>query len=125
MPASKRSVSSRRSKPARGGTGAVLACLLGCAAVLSAAAWWVYHTGRTLYYGDAEAHLNIARRLVDNRTPGIRQLGTTWLPLPHLLLAPLAGNDRLWQTGPAGTLVSVPARSLAGRFLVAAGSPLG
>src|SRR5882672_10882178 len=99
MPASKSSASSRRSKPARGGDDAVLACLAACAAVLSAAAWWIYHTGSTLYYGDAEAHLNIARRLVDNRTPGIRQLGTTWLPLPHILLAPFVRNDWLWQTG--------------------------
>ena len=43
--------------------------------MLTAAAALVYSSGSTLYYGDAEAHLNIARRLVDNRTPGVRQLG--------------------------------------------------
>src|SRR5258706_8481148 len=108
MPASKSSASSRRSK-LPGGPGALLACLASCSAVLSAATWWIHRIGSTLYYGDAEAHLNIARRLVDNRTPGIRQLGTTWLPLPHILLAPLVRNDFLWQTGLAGPLVSVPA----------------
>ena len=32
--------------------------------------------GWLLYYGDAEAHLNIARRIVDSRTPGYDQVGT-------------------------------------------------
>ena len=36
---------------------------------------------------------NIARRIVDSRTPGWYQLGTTWLPLPHLLMMPLVRND--------------------------------
>ena len=88
--------------------------------MLTAAAALVYSSGSTLYYGDAEAHLNIARRLVDNRTPGVRQLGTTWLPLLHLLLAPLVRNNWLWQSGLAGPLVSVPAMALAGAFLFAA-----
>ena len=119
MPASKSSASSRRSKSA-GGAGAVALCFLACLAVLGTAAAAVYRNGSTLYYGDAEAHLNIARRLVDNRTPGIRQLGTTWLPLPHLLLAPLVRNNWLWQTGLAGAFVSVPAMALAAVFLFAA-----
>ena len=44
---------------------------------------WCFERGYVLYYGDAEAHLNIARRIVDSRTPGPEQIGTVWLPLPH------------------------------------------
>ena len=48
-----------------------------CLSLLSAAAvWFVYAHGWTLYYGDAEAHLMIARRIVDSLTPGYEQLGT-------------------------------------------------
>ena len=49
-----------------------------------------YHLqhGDLLLYGDAVAHINIARRVFDSRTPGLLQLGTVWLPLPHLLMVP-------------------------------------
>ena len=56
------------------------------AAISFSAATWVHGRGYTLYYGDAEAHLNIARRVVDSRTPGPEQLGTVWLPLPHIAM---------------------------------------
>ena len=49
----------------------------------------MHYRGYTLYYGDAEAHLNLARRVVDSRTPGLSQIGPVWLPLPHLLMLPL------------------------------------
>jgi hypothetical protein len=55
-----------------------------------------------LLYGDAVAHINIARRVTDSLVPGFRQLGSVWLPLPHLLLLPLVQNTTLWQTGLAG-----------------------
>ncbi len=55
-----------------------------------------------LLYGDAVAHLHIARRLGDSLYPGFRQLGSVWLPLPHLLMYPFAQSMRLWQTGLAG-----------------------
>jgi hypothetical protein len=58
-----------------------------------------YHQGAILLYGDAVAHIHIARRVFDSRTPGLFQLGTVWLPLPHLLDIPFIVNDRLWQTG--------------------------
>ena len=72
-------------------------------AILSAAAvWWIAAQGYTLYYGDAEAHLNTARRIVDSRTPGYDQLGTPWLPLPHLLMLPFIGTAAWWTSGLAG-----------------------
>ena len=69
----------------------VVLCL---AAVSAGAVVYVNHSGWTLYYGDAEAHLNIARRIVDSRTPGYDQIGTSWLPLPHLLTLTKLSDDR-------------------------------
>src|SRR5215467_3601241 len=76
------------------------------AAISSAATWWVFSHGYTLYYGDAEAHLNIGRRILDSRTPGPEQIGTVWLPLPHLMLAVFSMRDSWWQTGFGGALAS-------------------
>ncbi len=69
-------------------------------------AWFYYH-GDILLYGDAVAHLNIARRLTDARNPGWDQIGTVWLPLPHLLVAPFVANDWLWRTGVGGSIPSM------------------
>jgi hypothetical protein len=66
-----------------------------------------YHQGAILLYGDAVAHIHIARRVFDSRTPGLFQLGTVWLPLPHLLDIPFIVNDRLWQTGLGGSIPSM------------------
>lgn len=88
--------------------------------MMAAAVAYFYRTGSTLYYGDAEAHLDIARRIVDSRTPGWSQVGTTWLPLPHLAMIPLVRNGFLWRTGLAGAIVSGASMSLAAAFLFAA-----
>jgi hypothetical protein len=87
---------------------------------MACAAYYFYRSGVTLYYGDAEAHLNIARRIVDSRTPGVSQIGTTWLPLPHLLMLPFVRNDELWKTGLAGAIPAAASMALAGIFLFAA-----
>jgi hypothetical protein len=90
-------------------------------AVLSAAAvGFFYSRGNLCYFGDAEAHLNIARRIVDSRTPGYDQVGTVWLPLPHWLMLPLVRNDRLWMSALAGAIPSAMAFVVAGCFLFAA-----
>lgn len=68
---------------------------------------YFFRTGQLLLYGDAVAHINIARRVIDNITPGPFQLGTVWLPLPHLLMLPLVPVDRLWVNGLAGTVPSM------------------
>ena len=60
-----------------------------------------------LLYGDAVAHMNIARRVIDSRTPGLLQLGTVWLPLPHLLMLPFLMSRWLWQTGIGGSFFSM------------------
>lgn len=88
--------------------------------VSCAAASYVYARGYTLYFGDAEAHLNIARRVIDSRTPGPEQLGTVWLPLPHILMLPFVWSDRLWRSGLAGVFPSAIAFVVAGVALFAA-----
>lgn len=68
---------------------------------------WFFRHGDVLLYGDAVAHLNIARRIVDSRNAGWDQIGSVWLPLPHLLAAPLVANDYLWRSGLGGSLPSM------------------
>jgi hypothetical protein len=60
-----------------------------------------------LLFGDAVAHLSIARRVFDSLNPGFRQLGSVWLPLPHLLLLPFVQKMAWWQTGLAGAWPSM------------------
>ena len=80
----------------------LIACIVG-----SLSLWYFFAHHETLLYGDANAHLLIARRLLDNVTPGLAQLGGIWLPLPHLLIVPFVWNDYLWRTGLAGSIVSL------------------
>ena len=63
--------------------------------------------GWLLLYGDAVAHLGIARRILDARYPGIAQLGGVWLPLPHLLMLPFVWRMDWWQSGVAGAFPSL------------------
>jgi hypothetical protein len=70
---------------------------------------WFYRRGDVLLYGDAVAHINIARRLTDARNAGWDQIGSVWLPLPHLLVAPFVANDWLWRTGIGGSIPSMAA----------------
>ncbi len=95
-------------------------CLLAAAILSAAFVWFVWSRGYILYYGDAAAHLNIARRLSDSRNPGYEQLGTVWLPLPHLLMAPLARCDALWRTGLAGAIPAAVFFAAGATFLYAA-----
>ena len=68
---------------------------------------FLLYRGQTFVHIDAIAHVNKARGLWDNFTPGLRQLGSIWLPLPHLLIAPLTLIDALWINGIAGSLLSI------------------
>lgn len=83
-----------------------LVCQLTAAASLLSFLFYFRH-GDLLLYGDAVAHINIARRVIDSRTPGLLQLGTVWLPLPHLLMIPFLFSDAAWQTGIAGAIPSL------------------
>jgi hypothetical protein len=66
-----------------------------------------FRHGDVLLYGDAVAHINIARRVFDSKTPGLLQLGTVWLPLPHLLIMPFIISMRMWQNGAGGSIPSM------------------
>ena len=108
MPASTSSknspASKRKSAPAaRSVAGPILAAAV-LAALSAGAIAFFYSQGCLLYYGDATAHINVARRILDSRTPGWEQVGTVWLPLPHLLMVPFVGFDNLWMTGLAGSI---------------------
>ena len=70
---------------------------------------YYFQRGEVLLYGDAIAHINIARRVFDSQTPGLLQLGTVWLPLPHLLMLPFLVSDWLWRTGVGGSIPSMVA----------------
>ncbi len=125
MPATKSLSSSRTSKAkpkAPGGspkTGlfAAAAIVIVLAALSAGAILFFLSRGQTLWYGDAAAHVNIARRVFDTRTPGWAQVGTVWLPLPHVLMLPLVWNDALWQSGAAGAIPSGVCFVLAGLLL--------
>src|SRR5260370_5428616 len=74
--------------------------VLGALVLLSAAAVFVTSANAwTLYYGDAEANLNIARRMIDSRTPGYDQVGTEWLPLPNWAMFTFVQWDSLCRNG--------------------------
>src|ERR1700719_1166561 len=72
-----------------------------------------YRHGDLILYGDAVAHINIARRVFDSKTPGLLQLGTVWLPLPHLLILPFVVSKQMWQSGAGGSIPSMAAYVLA------------
>src|SRR5258708_6558601 len=73
-----------------------------------------YSRGEILLSGDAVAPINIARRVFDSQTPGVLQLGSVWLPLPHLLTMPFIVSDGMWRSGIGGSIVSVLSFALAG-----------
>jgi hypothetical protein len=89
--------------------GTTLLVALG-ALVLSAAAV-VYFAGQHAILGlrDTYSHLEISRRVVAGESPGITQLGSIWLPVPHVLQALFAWNWTLYRTGLAGSFVSMAA----------------
>jgi hypothetical protein len=81
--------------------------LIGSAAIIGFIATLFYWSvGLNIVYNDAASHLNISRRIIDNLHPGLVQLGSTWLPLLHILELPFIWNHFLWQSGLAGSAVS-------------------
>jgi hypothetical protein len=83
-----------------------LAVVASCAVASLAAIWWSWRNGAMLNYGDAVAHLHIARRVFDARLPRLTELGSVWLPLPHLLLLPFVQVYSWWASGWAGVIPS-------------------
>lgn len=85
-----------------------LLSVLACSASVSALLFYYRHA-EILLYGDAIAHINIARRVFDSKTPGLLQLGTVWLPLPHLLMIPFLISTEMWRRGVGGSIPSMAA----------------
>jgi hypothetical protein len=85
----------------------LLAWLATCVSVISFL--FYFQHGNVLLYGDAVAHINIARRVFDSKTPGLLQLGTVWLPLPHLLMIPFLISNEMWRRGVGGSIPSMAA----------------
>ena len=86
----------------------VLAILL--FAVASTAGVVLHHADKfSLYYfGDASSHIIKAREFTDRVLQVRFTIGTTWLPLPHLLLFPFAAVDNFFFSGIAGMFVGIP-----------------
>ena len=85
----------------------LLAWLAVCVSIFSFL--YYFKQGDVLLYGDAVAHINIARRVFDSKTPGLLQLGTVWLPLPHLLMLPFVISNSMWQNGAGESIPSLTA----------------
>lgn len=83
--------------------------IVGAAAAFvgAAACYWFFFHHQILLYGDAVAHINIARRVFDSRSPGPLQLGTVWLPLPHVLMIPFVMARHMWSSGWGGSVPSI------------------
>jgi hypothetical protein len=86
---------------------ALLAWLAACVSFLAFS--YYFRAGDILIYGDAVAHINIARRVFDSQTPGLLQLGTVWLPLQHLLIMPFVISDWMWRSGVGASIPSMVA----------------
>ena len=87
--------------------------LIGTVAASLGAIAWSWRDGALLNYGDAVAHLHIARRVFDSHQPRLSQLGSVWLPLPHILLLPFVQVYSWWANGIAGIVPSVLAYTAA------------
>src|SRR6266542_7073866 len=100
-------------KPGTSGGETLLVAQLAAAVSIASFFYYLRH-GDLLLYGDAVAHINIARRVFDSQTPGPLQLGTVWLPLPHTLMLPFIVSRWMWQTGIGGAIPSLVAYLFSG-----------
>lgn len=84
-------------------------------ALLAGLAAWAYYLneGLVLAHYDAKAHLVVARRVIDSLTPGWRQVGAVWLPLPHLIQILPTQIDLFYRTGAFGSMLSIACLGMA------------
>jgi len=93
---------------------------------------YYYNNKLGLAYNDARSHLDIGRRVVEGLKPGAAQLGSVWLPMPHILMIPTIWNDFMWHSGLSGAIQSMISfvatgciiYSLLGKFKVGIGGRL-
>jgi cellulose synthase/poly-beta-1,6-N-acetylglucosamine synthase-like glycosyltransferase len=84
----------------------VLTVAIACVCSVAATAYF-FVNHEVLLYQDAISHERIARSAFDSLTPGLAQLGTVWLPLPHVLMWPFLWNNYLWESGLAGSFIGM------------------
>lgn len=78
---------------------------------------YFFQGGKNLIYADAISRLDIARKVIDNITPGLPQVGNVWLPLPQLFMVPLIWHEYMWHSGLAGYIMSGISFVLSGLFI--------
>ncbi len=81
----------------------ILSCALSAALILS-----VMLPDAFLFFGDAVSHLVRSRQFIDSQLTGFSNIGTVWLPLPHLMLIPFVAVDPLFYSGTAGAFLNIP-----------------
>lgn len=80
----------------------------GVALLAGLLAWWFSDRhGLPMLYADARSHMTISRRLLDGPNHSLVQLGTVWLPLPHLVVAPFTMITSWWRSGGAAMPVNL------------------
>ncbi len=90
--------------------------IISCISSIVACQYYFLHK-EILLNPDAHSHLRISRGVFDSLTPGLAQLGSVWLPLPHVLMWPFIWNDYLWHSGLAGSFVAMPCYVVAAIYL--------
>ncbi|MEO6890074.1 MAG: glycosyltransferase [Ktedonobacteraceae bacterium] len=85
----------------------VATVIIACVTSISAC-WYFFQQHEILLYQDSLSHMRISRSVFDSLTPGLSQLGSVWLPLPHILMWPFIWSNALWHSGLAGSFVSMP-----------------
>lgn len=101
----------------------VATLFIACVTSIGATAYYAQQH-EILLYQDALSHMRISRGVFDSLTPGLAQLGSVWLPLPHILMWPFIWVDSLWHSGLAGSFVSMICYVTAASFLFLAARKL-
>ena len=86
---------------------AEFAVVLAAFVVGALAVAWTFSRHLALTITDAQAHLVIARRIIDGPNAGLGQVGTVWLPFPHLLLSLFTLPIGWWRSGLGAALLGV------------------
>jgi hypothetical protein len=102
---------------AKGKEEIILALIIFTAASITGGVLYVHDNHSLLYFGDAVSHIVRARQFIDSQQPGILNIGTVWLPLPHLLLLPFVAFDGLFYSGTAGAVIGIPLLIVTGLLL--------
>jgi len=95
-------ISPQAEERARGGL-----LILGSVILAYAALYYNMVHGYLMLFGDAVAHMHVARRILDTRHFSLSLLGGVWLPLPHLVMVPFMQRMEWWHNGLGGAWPSM------------------